>query len=109
MQFIPWEEWKVYGEKIAWSSSQKDGYFMSEPAYKFTDFNGRSRLCLGKDFAYYQTKYVATTIIFGYHVKVVENHLVVPKLALTIYIKHGLKVNLHRRCDEETHKYLKLS
>jgi fatty acid omega-hydroxylase len=54
-------------------------------------------------------KYVAATIIFRYHIKVVENHHVVPKLALTLYMKHGLKVNLHRRCDEEIHKYLKVS
>ncbi|RHN78332.1 putative alkane 1-monooxygenase [Medicago truncatula] len=87
----------------------EDGHFMSESAYKFTAFNGGPRLCLGKDFAYYQMKYVAANIIFRYHIKVVENHLVVPKLALTLYMKHGLKVNLHRRCDEEIHKYLKVS
>ncbi|RHN78331.1 putative alkane 1-monooxygenase [Medicago truncatula] len=50
----------------------KDIYFMSEAYYKFTIFNGGSRLCLGKDFAYYQTKYVAASIIlFCYDVKVV--------------------------------------
>ncbi|KEH40920.1 putative alkane 1-monooxygenase [Medicago truncatula] len=87
----------------------KDGHFIGESAYKFTAFNGGPRLCLGKDFAYYQMKYVAASIIFRYHVKVVENHLIVPKLSLTLYMKHGLKVNLHRRCDEEIHKYLKIS
>ena len=79
----------------------KDGHFTSESAYKFTAFNGGPRLCLGKDFSYYQMKYVAASIIVRYHVKVVENHLVVPKLSLILYMKHGLKVNLHRRCDEE--------
>ncbi|CAJ2674071.1 unnamed protein product [Trifolium pratense] len=87
----------------------KEGNFMSESAYKFTAFNGGPRLCLGKDFAYYQMKYVAASIIFHYHVKVVENHPIVPKLSLTLYMKHGLKVNLHRRCDEEIGKYLKFS
>jgi fatty acid omega-hydroxylase len=87
----------------------KEGNFISESAYKFTAFNGGPRLCLGKDFAYYQMKYVAASVIFHYHVKIVENHPIVPKLSLTLYMKHGLKVNLHRRCGEEVGKYLKFS
>ncbi|XP_058735145.1 cytochrome P450 86B1-like [Vicia villosa] len=86
----------------------KDGKFMSESAYKFTAFNGGPRLCLGKDFAYYQMKYVAASIIFRYHVKVVENHIVEPKIALTMYMKHGIKVNLCKRGDDEIGKYLDL-
>lgn len=42
----------------------KNIYFMSEAYYKFTTFNGGSRLCLGKDFAYYQTKYVQLASYF---------------------------------------------
>ncbi|CAN1172782.1 Cytochrome P450 86B1 [Linum perenne] len=82
----------------------KDGRFTSESAYKFTAFNGGSRLCLGKDFAYYQMKFVAASILYRYKVKVVKDHPIIPKLALTMYIKHGLKVNLYRRGenDDET-------
>ncbi|KAF4387607.1 hypothetical protein G4B88_003934 [Cannabis sativa] len=80
----------------------RDGRYMSESAYKFTAFNGGPRLCLGKDFAYYQMKFVAASIIYRYHVKVVENHPVVPKLALTMYMKHGLKVHLSRRDQKIT-------
>ncbi|KAF7133350.1 hypothetical protein RHSIM_Rhsim09G0071700 [Rhododendron simsii] len=79
----------------------RDGRFMSESAYKFTAFNGGPRLCLGKDFAYYQMKFVAASILYRYRVKVVENHPVEPKLALTLYMKHGLKVKLVRRQDSE--------
>jgi len=75
----------------------KDGKFMSESAYKFTAFNGGPRLCLGKDFANYQMKFVAASILYRYQVKVVKNHPVTPKLALTMYMKHGLKVTLHKR------------
>ncbi|KAL5721501.1 hypothetical protein ACHQM5_005140 [Ranunculus cassubicifolius] len=75
----------------------RDKKFMSESAYKFTAFNGGPRLCLGKDFAYYQMKFVAASIIYRYGVKIDENHLVVPKLALTMYLKNGLKVTLQRR------------
>ncbi|XXG60356.1 hypothetical protein AAC387_Pa04g2283 [Persea americana] len=75
----------------------RDGRFMSESAYKFTAFNGGPRLCLGKDFAYYQMKFVAASILYRYRVKVVENSLVAPKLALTMYMKNGLKVMLSKR------------
>ncbi|KAF3451009.1 hypothetical protein FNV43_RR07098 [Rhamnella rubrinervis] len=83
----------------------RDGLYMSESAYKFSAFNGGPRLCLGKDFAYYQMKFVAASIIYRYHVKVVEGHPVVPKLALTMYMKHGLKVNIFERHGSERQKY----
>nr|XP_018680716.1 PREDICTED: cytochrome P450 86B1-like isoform X2 [Musa acuminata subsp. malaccensis] len=79
----------------------KDGRFMSESAYKFTAFNGGPRLCVGKDFAYYQMKVVAASILHRYQVKVVEKHPVVPKMALTLYMKHGLQVTLCRRDEVE--------
>lgn len=74
-----------------------DGKFMNESAYKFTAFNGGPRLCLGKEFAYYQMKFTAASIIYRYRVNVVRNHIVEPKLALTMYMKHGLQVNPIRR------------
>ncbi|KAJ4960369.1 hypothetical protein NE237_020279 [Protea cynaroides] len=75
----------------------KDGRFMSKSAYKFTTFNGGPRLCIGKDFAYFQMKFVGASIIYNYQVKMVENYPVVPRLALTMYMKYGLKVTLNRR------------
>ncbi|XP_062205545.1 cytochrome P450 86B1-like [Phragmites australis] len=75
----------------------RDGRFMSESAYKFTAFNGGPRLCLGKDFAYYQMKFAAASILHRYRVDVVEGHPVAPKMALTMYMKHGLKVTLSKR------------
>ncbi|KAF8398712.1 hypothetical protein HHK36_014569 [Tetracentron sinense] len=86
----------------------RDGRFMSESAYRFTAFNGGPRLCLGKDFAYYQMKFVAASIIYHYHVKVVENHPVEPKLALTMYMKYGLKVTLGKRDESDISKYLEV-
>ncbi|KAL5225510.1 hypothetical protein ABZP36_012149 [Zizania latifolia] len=75
----------------------RDGRFMSESAYKFTAFNGGPRLCLGKDFAYYQMKFAAASILRRYRVAVVDGHPVAPKLALTMYMKRGLKVTLSKR------------
>ncbi|KAI5678387.1 hypothetical protein M9H77_09337 [Catharanthus roseus] len=86
----------------------RDGRFMSESAYKFTAFNGGPRLCLGKDFAYYQMKFAAASILYRYHVKVVEGHPVVPKMALTMYMKYGLQVKLFRRHESEIQKYFKI-
>ncbi|KAI3778628.1 hypothetical protein L2E82_08009 [Cichorium intybus] len=83
----------------------REGRFMSESAYKFTAFNGGPRLCLGKDFAYYQMKFVAASILYRYKVAVVENHPVAPKLALTMYMKHGLKVKLCKRSECELQMY----
>ncbi|KAG7014270.1 Cytochrome P450 86B1, partial [Cucurbita argyrosperma subsp. argyrosperma] len=87
----------------------KDGRFMSESAYRFTAFNGGPRLCLGRDFAYYQMKYVAASIISRYRVAVVKGHPVEPKLALTFYMKDGLKVNLIKREEGQIRKYVKLN
>ncbi|KAF8021736.1 hypothetical protein BT93_G2013 [Corymbia citriodora subsp. variegata] len=84
----------------------RDGRFMSESAYKFTAFNGGPRLCLGKDFAYYQMKFAAASILYRYRVRVVEGHPVTPKLALTMYMRYGLKVNLFRRDEAERRKCL---
>ncbi|KAJ0674641.1 putative alkane 1-monooxygenase [Helianthus annuus] len=83
----------------------RDGRFMSESAYKFTAFNGGPRLCLGKDFAYYQMKFAAASILYRYKVAVAENHPVTPKLALTMYMKHGLKVKLRKRSESDLQVY----
>ncbi|XP_021275685.1 cytochrome P450 86B1-like [Herrania umbratica] len=85
----------------------RDGRYMSESAYKFSAFNGGPRLCLGKDFAYYQMKFAAASIIYRYRVKVVKDHPVAPKLALTMYMKHGLEVNVIKRDESELQNYLK--
>ncbi|CAL9088999.1 unnamed protein product [Musa textilis] len=75
----------------------RNGRLESESAYKFPAFNGGPRLCLGRDFAYYQMKFVAASILHRYRVEVVADHPVEPKIALTLYMKHGLLVTLRRR------------
>ncbi|PPR90134.1 hypothetical protein GOBAR_AA30550 [Gossypium barbadense] len=85
----------------------RDGNYMSESAYKFSAFNGGPRLCLGKDFAFYQMKFTATSILYRYTVKVVKGHLVAPKIALTLYMKYGLMVNLINRHESGLYEYLK--
>ncbi|KAF6150668.1 hypothetical protein GIB67_020751 [Kingdonia uniflora] len=82
----------------------KDGRFVSESTQKFMAFNGGQRICLGKDFAYYQMKFIAASIIYRYRVQVAKDQIVAPKFALTMYIKHGLKVRLNKREKSEFQK-----
>ncbi|CAA7027000.1 unnamed protein product [Microthlaspi erraticum] len=85
----------------------RDGRYMSESAYKFTAFNGGPRLCVGKDFAYYQMKYVAASLIYRYRVRVdvKSGQKVEPRMALTMYMKHGLKVDMVKRSVYEIDNY----
>ncbi|XP_039014672.1 cytochrome P450 86B1-like [Hibiscus syriacus] len=59
---------------------------------------GRMETIWGKDC---RMKFTAASTIYRYHMKVVEDHPIAPKLALTMYMKHGLKVNLIKRHETE--------
>ncbi|KAH1031120.1 hypothetical protein J1N35_043294 [Gossypium stocksii] len=85
----------------------RDGNYMSESAYKFSAFNGGPRLCLGKYFAFYQIKFTAASILYRYTVKVVKGHPVAPKIALTMYMKYELMVNLINRHELGLYENLK--
>lgn len=82
-----------------WIGMGSDGQAMinHESAYKFAAFNGGPRVCLGKNMAYMQMKAAAAGILRRFQVRMVENHLVVPKISLILTMKHGLMVNLTRR------------
>lgn len=82
-----------------WIGMSSDGQAMinHESAYKFAAFNGGPRVCLGKNMAYMQMKAAAAGILRRFQVRVVENHLVVPKISLILTMKHGLRVILTRR------------
>ncbi|XP_071733063.1 alkane hydroxylase MAH1-like [Rutidosis leptorrhynchoides] len=74
-----------------------DGRIIHEPSYKFTAFNAGPRTCLGKQMSFTQMKIVAATIIYQYHVDVVEGHLVFPSDSILLKMKNGLKVRLTKR------------
>eukprot|EP01018_Ginkgo_biloba_P012617 Gb_01180 [translate_table: standard] len=75
----------------------KNGKLVRESEFKFPAFNGGPRRCTGKEYAYWQMKWVAASIIVCYRVKLVEGHPVLARFGLTLYMKHGLLVNLHPR------------
>ncbi|KAK1319225.1 Cytochrome P450 86B1 [Acorus calamus] len=73
------------------------GGFASESMFKYPVFNAGPRLCVGKKFAYAQMKTVVAAMLLRYEVKVVEGHVVTPKLTTTLYMKNGLVVSFKRR------------
>ncbi|XP_071742680.1 alkane hydroxylase MAH1-like [Rutidosis leptorrhynchoides] len=68
-----------------------------EPSYKYTTFNAGPRSCLGKDMSLFQTKIVAATVIYHYHIELMEGYCMVPADSVVLKMKHGLKVKLSKR------------
>ncbi|KAG2714653.1 hypothetical protein I3760_03G037600 [Carya illinoinensis] len=83
-----------------WISEQ--GRIVHVPSYKFLTFNAGPRSCLGKDMSFIQMKIVASTIIWNYHVQVVEDHPVLPSRSVVLHMKHGLKVKVTKRSEAST-------
>ncbi|MFS7994019.1 putative cytochrome P450 [Helianthus anomalus] len=77
----------------------KGGGIKHEPSYKFVAFGSGPRACVGKDMALSQLKIVSTTIIYHYHIDLVEGHCAVPTNAIILHMKHGLKVRLTKRVE----------
>jgi len=77
------------------------GQYVSDDQFKYVVFNAGPRLCLGKTFAYLQMKMVAASILLNYSIKVDQDHVVVPRVTTTLYMKHGLKVRITPRSLEE--------
>ncbi|XP_031502766.1 cytochrome P450 86A22-like [Nymphaea colorata] len=71
--------------------------FESPDCYTFVAFNGGPRLCLGKDLAYLQMKSIAAAVLLRHKLSLAHGHQVEQKMSLTLFMKHGLKVNLHKR------------
>jgi fatty acid omega-hydroxylase len=84
-----------------WLSSDGEKFIMHD-SYKFVAFNAGPRICLGKDLAYLQMKSVAAAVLLRHRLSVVQGHKVEQKMSLTLFMKHGLKVNVHKRDLEGT-------
>ncbi|XP_045792795.1 alkane hydroxylase MAH1-like [Trifolium pratense] len=79
-----------------WISNK--GYIIHVPSFKFLTFNTGPRSCLGKDLSFVQMKMVAATILWKFQIKVVEGHPVMPRISIILRMKHGLKVEVTKRC-----------
>ncbi|CAN6909181.1 hypothetical protein HID58_083878 [Brassica napus] len=95
LEFIP-ERW----------ISPIDGKFINHDQYRFVAFNAGPRICLGKDLAYLQMKTIAAAVLLRHRITVVPGHRVQQKMSLTLFMKNGLLVNLHKRDLEGTIKSL---
>nr|QWK52405.1 cytochrome P450 86A4 [Isatis tinctoria] len=83
-----------------------DGKFINHDQFRFVAFNAGPRICLGKDLAYLQMKTIAAAVLLRHRLTVVPGHVVEQKMSLTLFMKNGLLVNLHKRDLEGTIKSL---
>ncbi|KAL1366809.1 hypothetical protein HN51_020868 [Arachis hypogaea] len=77
--------------------SQDGTKFIMHDSFKFVAFNAGPRICLGKDLAYLQMKSVAAAVLLRHRLTLVPGHQVEQKMSLTLFMKNGLKVNVHSR------------
>ncbi|KAK9059878.1 hypothetical protein SSX86_020582 [Deinandra increscens subsp. villosa] len=68
-----------------------------QPSYKFPAFNAGPRSCLGKQMSFTQMKIVAATIIYHYHIELVEGHPLILSDSIILEMKNGLIVRLTKR------------
>ncbi|XP_059296037.1 alkane hydroxylase MAH1-like [Lycium ferocissimum] len=68
-----------------------------KPSYKFPAFHAGPRTCLGKDMAFIQMKMVAATIIYNYHIQLVQAQAISPTATVVIRMTHGLKVKVVKK------------
>lgn len=71
--------------------------FVMHDSYKFVAFNAGPRICLGKDLAYLQMKSIAAALLLRHRLTVASGHKVEQKMSLTLFMKQGLKVDVHSR------------
>ena len=95
MKFI-WGEDCLEFRPERWLSS--DGTKIEiQDSFKFVAFNAGPRICLGKDLAYLQMKSIAAAVLLRHRLAVAPGHRVEQKMSLTLFMKYGLKVNVHAR------------
>ncbi|KAI4331967.1 hypothetical protein L6164_016911 [Bauhinia variegata] len=76
----------------------ENGVYRAESSFKFPVFHGGPRICLGKDLAYIQMKYIAASLIERFEINV-QNGDTCPQhiLSLTLRMKGGLPILVKER------------
>ena len=75
----------------------EDGAFRNASPFKFTAFQAGPRICLGKDLAYLQMKNIAGSVLLRHRLAVAPGHRVEQKMSLTLFMKHGLRMEVRPR------------
>ncbi|XP_071724456.1 alkane hydroxylase MAH1-like [Rutidosis leptorrhynchoides] len=73
------------------------GRLNHEPSYKFLAFNSGPRTCIGKDMSLIQIKMAAISVIWYYHIKIVEGNIISPSNSVVLAMANGLKVRFTKR------------
>ncbi|KAG8374986.1 hypothetical protein BUALT_Bualt10G0052600 [Buddleja alternifolia] len=71
--------------------------FETKDQFQFVAFNAGPRICLGKDLAYLQMMSIAAAVLLPHRLSLAPGHKVEQKMSLTLFMKDGLKVNVHPR------------
>jgi cytochrome P450 len=69
----------------------------SLPPFAYFPFGGGARRCIGESFAWMELVLVMSTLAQRWRMRLVPGHPVVPQPAVTLRIKHGLKMTLESR------------
>ncbi|CAM0903380.1 unnamed protein product [Alopecurus aequalis] len=71
--------------------------FEPHDSFRFVAFNAGPRICLGKDLAYLQMKNIAGSVLLRHRLAVAPGHRVEQKMSLTLFMKHGLRMEVRPR------------
>lgn len=69
----------------------------SLPPFAYLPFGGGARRCIGESFAWMELVLVLSTIAQRWKLRLVPGHPVVPQPVITLRLKHGLRMTVHRR------------
>jgi cytochrome P450 len=67
------------------------------PPFAYVPFGGGARRCIGESFAWMELVLALTTLAQRWRLSAVPGHPVVPQPSITLRMKHGLKMVVHKR------------
>ncbi|KAG0737059.1 hypothetical protein G6F57_002942 [Rhizopus arrhizus] len=105
--YVGWLSYAQGRSKKIWGEDAKEfiperwidenGKLKREPAAKWTAFHAGPRVCLGQNLATLEALVCIIMILRRYSFKLVENQTVTYSVALTLPMKHGLKMTIGKR------------
>nr|AKH04259.1 putative hydroxylase [Taxus baccata] len=75
----------------------EDGVFVPQSPFKFAVFQAGARICLGREMAFIQMKYIAISVIRRFRLRVDPQHKADSIPSLSASMKNGLPVRVERR------------
>ncbi len=76
-----------------------EAFKASLPPFAYLPFGGGVRRCIGESFALMELVLVVSTIAQRWRLRLVPGHPVVPDPVVTLRLKHGLQMTVHRRAE----------